>query len=182
MKKILAAFAGLAMAASAASAAIITVDLDDIFSNDEIGDLDNVIASITTGIANGHVVSIGWDVEIFADSPSYLSEASVAFGGTTAFNTLTYPLSLTPGAGDDFPGTQAYSSGGLVDLVGLGYDFSLDGDGILWLEFFEGYDDFPDDWDAIWSGQLQIEVVDVPAPSAFALLGFAGIAASRRRR
>ena len=182
MKKFLAAFAGLAVAASAVNAAIINVSLTDILSMDELGDIDNVIGTITTGIANGHVVAIGWDVEIFADSPSWLSEASVAFGSTTNFNAVSYPLSLSPGFGDDFPGTTVYSSAGLVDLVGLGFDFSLDADGKLWLEFFEQFDDFTDDWDGVWNGTLSFEIQEVPAPSAFALLGFAGIAAARRRR
>ena len=117
---------------------------------------------------------------IFADSPSYLSEAAVAFGSTTNFNAISYPLTLTPGFGDDFPGTQFYTSSGVIDLVNLGLDFSLDADGLLWLEFFETFDDFTDDWDGIWNGTLTIEVI--PTPASFALLGFAGIAAARRRR
>jgi len=182
MKKFLAAFTGLAVAATAANAAIININLADVYSVDELGDIDNVIGQIMTGFANGQVVSLGWDVEIFADSPSYLSEAVVAFGSTSNFNAINYPLFLTPGVGDDFPGTQTYSSGGLLDLVGLGLDFSLDADGLLWLEFFEDFDDFADDWDGIWNGTISVEIREVPAPSAFALLGFAGIAAARRRR
>lgn len=180
MKKVLAALAGLALAGSAANAAFITINLNQVFSVDELGDIDNLIGSFATGFANGQVVGVGWDVEIFADSPSYLSEAAVAFGSTTNFNAISYPLTLTPGFGDDFPGTQFYTSSGVIDLVNLGLDFSLDADGLLWLEFFETFDDFTDDWDGIWNGTLTIEVI--PTPASFALLGFAGIAAARRRR
>jgi hypothetical protein len=180
MKKILAAMAGLALAGSAANAAFITINLNQVFSVDELGDVDNIVGSFATGFANGQVVGIGWDVSIFADSPSYLSEAAVAFGSTTNFNAINYPLTLTPGNGDDFPGTQTYSSAGVIDLVGLGFDFALDADGLLWLEFFEGFDDFANDWDGIWNGTLTIEVI--PTPSSFALLGFAGLVAGRRRR
>jgi len=179
MKKFLAAFAGLAVAASAANAAVFNINVTNVLSNDEYGAPLNVVQIVNTAIANGHVVSIGWDVTLFADSPSWLSELTVAFENTAQ----TSGVFLAPGTGDDFPGTQAYSSGGLLDLIGLGLDFNLDADGQLRLEFFEGFDDFPNDWDGIWmSGTLSVEVLDVPAPSAFALLGIAGFAAGRRRR
>jgi hypothetical protein len=107
----------------------------------------------------------------------------VAFGSTSAV-----AVNLTPGVGDDSPGTQAYSSGGVVDLVGLGLDFTVDADGVLRMEFFESFDDFADDWDGIWeSGSLTIRVEDervVPEPSLYALLllGLAGVAGASRRR
>ncbi|MBX3380073.1 MAG: PEP-CTERM sorting domain-containing protein [Phycisphaeraceae bacterium] len=179
MKKFLSAFAGMAVAASAANAAIFNIDVSGIYSNDEYGSPINVVQYLNTAIANGHVVSIGWDVQIYADSPSWLSEISVAFenSGQSA------GVFLAPGTGDDFPGTSSYSSGGLLDLIGLGLDFNLDANGILRLEYFEGYDDYFQDWDGQWlTGTLSIEILEVPAPSAFALLGFAGIVAGRRRR
>ncbi|MBL8888079.1 MAG: PEP-CTERM sorting domain-containing protein [Phycisphaerales bacterium] len=179
MKKFLAAFAGLAVAASAANAAIFNVTLNNVDSNDPYGSPLNVVQTINTAIANGQVVSIGWDVTLYADAPSWLSELTVAFEDSSQ----AAGVFLAPGNGDDFSGTGSYSSGGLIDLVGLGLDFSLGADGLLRLEFFEGFDDFPSDWDGIWiSGTLSIEVLDVPAPSAFALLGIAGFAAGRRRR
>lgn len=179
MKKYLSAFAGMAIAASAANAAVFNIGVNQVFSNDPQGDPLNIVQIVNTAIANGQVVSIGWDVTLFADDPSWLSELTVGFSDSAQ----TGGVDLAPGFGDDFSGTQAYSSGGLVDLIGLGLDFSLGADGLLRLEFFEGFDDFANDWDGIWiSGTLSVEVLEVPAPSAFALLGFAGVVAGRRRR
>ncbi|MBL8875677.1 MAG: PEP-CTERM sorting domain-containing protein [Phycisphaerae bacterium] len=179
MKKMLAAFAGMAVAAAAANAAVFNVTLNNVDSNDPYGSPLNVVEIVNTAMANGHVVSIGWDVTIYADSPSWLSELAVAFENSSQSNGVF----LNPGFGDDFSGTSSYTSGGLLDLIGLGLDFNLDADGLLRLEFFEDFDDFPNDWDGIWiSGTLSIEVLDVPAPSAFAMLGLAGLAATRRRR
>lgn len=178
MKKVLAGMAGLALSASAASAAVFNINVNQVFSFEGPGDPLNVVQLVNTGIANGQVVSIGWDVTLFADSPSWLSELTVGF------SSLSNPaggVSVSPGFGDDFAGTASYTSGGLIDLVGLGFDFTLDADGILRLEFFEGFNDFALDWDGIWiSGTLSVEVI--PAPSTAALMGFAGLVASRRRR
>jgi hypothetical protein len=179
MKKFLSAFAGLAVATSAANAAIFNIDVAGILSYDEYSSSFNIVQFLNTGIANGHVVSIGWDVELFADSPSWLSEITVAFENSSQ----SAGVFLAPGNGDDFPGVSGYSSGGLLDLTGIALDFNLDADGVLRLEYFEGFDDFFEDWDGEWlSGTLSVEILEVPAPSAFALLGFAGIAAARRRR
>jgi hypothetical protein len=152
------------------------------YSVDPFGDPQNDVRTLQIG-ASARVIGIGWDVSLFADAPSWLSEMVVAFGSTSAV-----AVNLTPGVGDDSPGTQAYSSGGVVDLVGLGLDFTVDADGVLRMEFFESFDDFADDWDGIWeSGSLTIRVEDervVPEPSLYALLllGLAGVAGASRRR
>jgi hypothetical protein len=124
-------------------------------------------------------------VTLFADAPSWLSEMVVQFGSTST----PFQLSLTPGIGDDFPGTESYSSGGVVDIVGLGLNFAVDTDGVLRLEFFEDFDDFPGDWDGEWlSGALTIQVSSrngtVPEPATYALMALAVIAGgvARRRR
>ena len=159
-----------------------TVDVTGIDSVDGRGDSDNVTRSLQVG-AGVRVVGIGWDTTQFADSPSWLSEMVVRFGSTSA-----RAVNLTPGIGDDAPGTQAYSSGGVVDLVSLGLAFFVDADGVIALEFFESFDDFPNDWDGRWlQGALTIRVEGehvVPEPSVYALLllGLAGVAGTARRR
>ncbi len=157
-----------------ADRAVTTITLNNVFSFDGVGDADNTVINQLIA-SNAQIVGIGWDVTLFADSPSWLSEMVVGFGPSTG--TL---LNLTPGVGDDFPGTQAYSSGGIVDLVGLGLNFNLGANGILRLEFFESFNDFANDWDGIWNGTLTIQWI--PTPGALAILGLGGIAAGRRRR
>ncbi len=169
----------------AAGITVYDFDVSDIFSIDEFGDPINEVYTINIG-ANAEVTGIGWDVTQFADTPSWLSEMGVYFGSTST----TFLLSLTPGIGDDFPGTASYSSGGIVDLVGLGLNFTVDADGLLRLEFAESFDDFIDDWDGIWEdGTLSIQVGRdmgmVPEPATWAMMiagfGLVGFAARRRR-
>jgi hypothetical protein len=157
-------------------------DVAGIYSNDEYGSPVNEVFNIDVG-ANAWVTGIGWDVSIYADSPSWLSEMTVAFEDSA----LSTGVFLTVGVGDDFSGAGAYSSGGIVDLVGLGLQFQVGADGKLRMEFFEDYDDFEGDWDGIWeSGALSVQVMTpaVPEPTTYALmlLGLAAVAGVARRR
>jgi hypothetical protein len=158
------------------------LDVTGIYSFDGQGDPLNEVRNLQIG-ASARVIGIGWDTTQFADSPSWLSEMVVSFGSTSVGF-----VNLTTGIGDDFPGTLSYSSGGVVDLIGLGLDFPVDADGVLRMEFFESFDDFANDWDGLWeSGALTIRVAAehvVPEPSVYALLllGLAGVAGSARRR
>lgn len=185
--------AGLAVAAAlcvgSAQAATVTTtctfDVTGIFSNEFQGDALNEWHSLNVA-PNGRLTAVGWDVSLYADTPSWLSEMTVGIYG------LDDGLALRPGAGVNAAGAMDFSSGGLVDLVELGLDFEVDVGGVLWLECYEiNWNDYDGDWDGIWeSGTLTFAVTttssDVPEPASFGLAGLAllglGLSNSRRRR
>lgn len=156
----------------------LTVDVTGIASNDPWGALINVVQNHPIG-ASSHVVGIGYDVHVTAPSPSWLSEIKVEFAPSDQSSGVW----LTPAYLDSFPGSGAYTSGGIIDLVGLALDFNVGLDGILRLEYFEGYDDFPGAMDGMWdSGTLTIQYEAIPAPGAAVLFAGAGLLGLRRRR
>jgi hypothetical protein len=158
--------------------AVHVINIQGTPSMEGFGDPLNFVGNHFLG-ANAHITGIGWDVELqTVAAASYLSEMVVNFGRTSGG-----AVNLTVGIGDDNPGLMFYSSGGIVDIVGLGLDFNLDGDGLLRTEFFESFNDAVGSIDGLWKGGfLRIEYTVVPAPSAMALLGLGGLVATRRRR
>lgn len=136
--------------------------------------------------ADARVIGIGWDVTIDAIAPSWLSEARISFEDSASNGFLQ----LAPAVGDAFPGLGSYSSGGIVDLIEFGLDFSVAADGILQLEFFEFFDDHLGDVDATWTaGNVAIQyetdgAAPIPEPSTYALLvvGLATLGFARGRR
>lgn len=167
-----------------ASAATITVDvMNDSWDlqGSPNNDIETVDLAAALGITGDVIVTgIGWDVEIASTGASWLSEAVLGFGsdGVTAIN-------LTPGTGDTFAGTGTYTSGGIVDLIGIELTFVVT-DGLLTIEFFESFDDIADSIDAVITGSLTIEyeaVTAVPVPAAVWLFasGLLGLMGARRR-
>jgi hypothetical protein len=151
----------------------VTLDLSGINSWDLQGDASNETATIHWPMFNS-VIGIGWDVRIETIGGSWLSEAVIGF---------EEELYLTPGIGNDFAGTASFSSGGIIDLLSTGMDFQFSPDGILDIEFFESFDDVDDQVDAFFAAGSTIQVrFAYPAPGSLALLGCAGIGATRRRR
>jgi hypothetical protein len=121
----------------------------------------NVRVSIQAPNNKTHFSGIGWDVQLTAYSPSWLSEIAVLITNVNGEGYI-----LLPGAGDDFGGTGSYSSGGLNDLCGVYGLPPLElPDGNLYLEFFETYDDFPDcGQDGNWDSGTLTFAFDTPAP------------------
>jgi hypothetical protein len=170
---------------SAVTVSDINFDVSDIFSNDGFGAPINEVFFLSIG-AFSQVVGVGWNVTLFADAPSWLDEMVVTFTDSD----IGAGVDLRPGIGDEFPGIQTYSSGGVVDLTLLGLDFSVGADGLLRLEFWETFVDYPNDWDGIWqSGTLTFRVLSadavIPEPATWALMiagfGLVGFAVRRRR-
>jgi len=159
-----------------------TVNFNNALSVDVYGDPLNTVAVFDMddyfAYSNYKVVGIGWDVDLYADSPSWLSELVLA----SETSDQAAGVWLTPGIGDDFSGAASYNSGGVIDLVPYALDFNLLADNKLRLELFEGYDDYPDDWDGIWTtGTVTYRLEAVPEPASVIALG-AGLALVARRR
>jgi hypothetical protein len=148
-----------------------TLDVD-ISGNPTGGDdpIADVVIPVDLGTGVDAVVTgIGWDVTVEAIDPSWLSEATLDFNGAVV---------LSPGAGDDAPGTASYSSGGIVDITAVpdGYGGYLDlsfvaTGGLMDLTLFEGFDDAAVAPDGAWldGSIVTLEFSAVPEPSAFGM-------------
>jgi hypothetical protein len=156
-----------------------SIDVSGIASYDEYGSSANTVLTFNLG-ANAEVTGIGWDVGLTAYTPSWLSELKVAFEDSSQLSGVF----LTPGVGETFSGTGSYSSGGILNLADYGLNFNVGADGILRIEFFEGYVDGLNP-DGIWdSGTLTIQTAAVPEPATYGMmaLGLLAVGGFARRR
>ncbi len=164
-------------------------DVSGIDSNDGLGAAINerflVDVAACIGLPSGTPVvmnGLGWNVTIFADSPSWRSEMAVYFDDSALSGVSAFQL--TPGAGLDSPGTSTLNSGDAtgpaIKLISVGLPELALPDGLLYVEFFETFIDFPNDWDGIWqSGFLRIQAY--PEPATLALLAIGGLLLRRRK-
>jgi hypothetical protein len=189
----------LGVGATAASAALIDIDVSGAAAYGAVGTTGNTELIIDLnaflGTAPGSQVDIdgiGWDVTIEAFSPSWFSEAVTGFWDSTRSTGLSPILALAAGAGDDTSGVKSFSSGGIFDLPSAvpelaGGVISLP-NGILVLEFYDTFNDSNVAPDDVWLDVSTITVrtvedVDVPAPATLALLlSGIGLLVARRRR
>lgn len=128
------------------------------------------------------MTGLGWDVFQSTVGPSWGSEMVVSFGDNVGGLPGLY---LTPsGTGAPITGTENNSSGGILDLTDNSIPNVVLPDGVLRLEFFDSYDDYPGGVDGHWEAgsTLDIAYKVVPAPSALGLLGIAGVGALGRKR
>lgn len=181
-------FAGLSFfACTSVFAAPLTIVINGIQSYGELGQPENPVYTFDVG-ANATVTSVSYNVNLTAFTPSWLSEVGLAISDSAQSD----GVALTPGFGVDESGTGTYAA--FADLVAQDLSFSVGDDGILRLEFYEGFDDENVSPDGIWNfgtvtfnfaGDAVDPGADVPEPATGLLLG-AGLAAmgyaARRRR
>ena len=186
MRTLCALFALTALCAAASADVVTDFNVTGVLSMDFEGDVDNEVYTMdlaaAAGLPSGTEVSmtgIGWDLTITTYDISYLQEAQIYFDDN--INPDGTGLYLNPGAGDNFGGTAAYSSGGILLLSDASIPDIVLPDGILRLEFCEsGWDDVADGADAIYDlGVLNIQFT--PEPASLALLAIGGLALIRRR-
>lgn len=168
---------------SEAHAATLVVDVAGAEGYSTFGSFQNTTQTFNIG-ALSRVTSLAYDVTLTAFSPSYLSEAGVAFTGSNLFEA---GVSFMPGVEDENPGASRYV--GTVDLVAAGLGFAVGTDGLLRLEYFDTFNDQGVAPDSSWTGGTLTFTYDevaaaVPETSTWIMMlagfGMIGLAARKR--
>lgn len=124
------------------------VSFEGIDSWDGLDDTDNIIIDLDIGAGNA-LTGVGWDIGIASVGASWLSEPTILHSDSTG-SADPNGINLTVGIGNDGPGDEDFSSGGVfvVFADNMLPDVVAGADGILRLQIFEGFDDVPDAVDA----------------------------------
>lgn len=134
----------------------LVLDISGEDSWDALNDSSNTVLLVPLG-AGASMTGIGWDVNLTTVGGSWRSEARFYFDGSD--QDLT-GLFLTPGFADSSSGSGSYSSGGPLDLTDNGIpDIPILGDGNLWIQLNESFDDVNDAIDANWTANSTLTIV-----------------------
>lgn len=176
-----AAAMGISSTALAEGVAV-DISIVDIESWDAFGEPMNVVLTVDVaalaGFGSGQsviVTGIGYDLTIETFKFSWLSEGEINFDDADA------PLggfSIIPGDGDDMAGTMNYAQS-LTKFAEPDQLFLSQG--LLRIEFYEGFDDLPDVIDARWNGTITLQI-DIPSPGPTGIIFLSSVSALRRRR
>ena len=140
---------------------VVEINVNGVESWDALGSPNNTVWNVDlaamVGAPSGTQVIVtggGWDVTITPFGDSWYVEAIMDIRDSPQ-------LFLTPGtdlvAGNGVPRT--YASNGIQDFTDLGFNDVVLPDGILTLEFYESFDDFPGAVDAVWGGIVSFEAL-----------------------
>ncbi|NOT29394.1 MAG: IPTL-CTERM sorting domain-containing protein [Planctomycetes bacterium] len=134
----------------------LVLDISGEESWDPLDDPSNTVVVVPLGVGAA-MDGIGWDVNLTTIGGSWLSEARFYFDGSD--HDLT-GLFLTPGVGNNFGGTNVnFTSGGVIDLTDNAIaDIPVLGDGNLYIQLYEGFDDVGDAADATWVAGSELTI------------------------